>query len=156
PSCPLGIVGCDPYSQDCGGFAHFNTYKGFSGSAPTALGPPDAAFPAVYPSVPPANPPYWPVVPFQREWLGTDYPGGHSPGQSIKRLLRFSSSLVSYNSGATADIAYTLEEDAKEVVVTASCTPIAGVLKDALDYFTKSVFPPASNYPWPGAPNTQP
>jgi hypothetical protein len=142
PSCPLGIAGCDPYSQDCGGYAHFNTFKGFAGLAPTALGPPDAAFPAVYPSNPPASQQDWPVVPFKREWLGTDYPGGNSPESSIKRLLRFSTSLVSYNSAAPADTAYTLEEDAKEVALTASCTPIAGVLLDAYNYFVNSVFPP--------------
>jgi hypothetical protein len=156
PSCPLGIVGCDPYSQDCGGFAHFNTFKGFAGSAPTALGPPDAANPAVYPSNSPASAADWPVVPFRREWLGTDYPGGNSPEKSIKRLLRFSSALVSYASAATPDVAYTLEEDAKEVVVTASCTPIAGVLVDAYNYFVNSVFPPAANYPWTGGLGTDP
>jgi len=149
PSCPLGISGCDPYSQDCGGLAHFNTFKGFAGAAPRALGPPDATPPAVYPSNPPASPPDWPVVPFRREWLGTDYPGGNSPENAIKRLLRFTSSIVSYDSSQPADRAYRLEEDAKEVAVTASCTPLAGALLDAYNYFVKSVFPP----PTSGAPD---
>jgi len=143
-SCPISGPagsGCDPYSQDCGGLAHFNTFKGFAGVAPTALGPPDAASPAVFPSSPPASPQDWPVVPFKREWLGTDYPGGNSPEASIKRLLRFTSSIVSYNSGVSADRAYTLEEDAKEVVATAPGTPLAGALLDAYNYFVNSVFP---------------
>ena len=89
--------------MDCGGLAHFNTFKGFAGAAPTALGPPDAPFPTVYPVVPPASPADWPVVPFRREWLGTDYPGGNSPESAIKRLLRFTSSIVSYDSSAPAD-----------------------------------------------------
>jgi Neisseria PilC beta-propeller domain len=143
PSCPLGIPagGCDPYSMDCGGVAHFNTFKGFPGSAPNALGPADASNPTVFPVVPPASPADWPVVPFRREWLGTDYPGGNSPEASIKRLLRFTSSIVSYDSAATADRAYTLSEDAKEVVVTAPGTPLAGALLDAYNYFVNSVFP---------------
>ncbi len=150
PSCPLGIVGCDPFSQDCGGMAHFNTFKGFAGAAPSALGPPDVATPNVYPQTPPASPDDWPVVPFRREWLGTDYPGGNSPDGAIKRLLRFASSVVSYDSSAAADTAYTLAEDAKEVVVTTSCTPLAGALMDAYNYFVNSVFPPPTNS---GAPD---
>jgi Neisseria PilC beta-propeller domain len=143
PSCPLGIPpgGCDPYSMDCGGMAHFNTFKGFPGSAPNALGPPDSANPAVFPVAPPASPADWPIVPFRREWLGTDYPGGNSPEASIKRLLRFSSSIVSYDSAAPPERAYTLAEDAKEVAVTAPGTPISGVLLDAYNYFVNSVFP---------------
>jgi hypothetical protein len=141
PSCPLGIIGCDPYIQDCGGLAHFNTFKGFPGTAPNALGPPDVANPAVYPNNPPASPEDWPIVPFRREWLGTDYPGGNSPETSIKRLLRFTSSIVSYDSAAPASTAYRLEEDAKEVAVTAACTPLAGALLDAYNYFVNSVFP---------------
>ncbi len=138
PSCPLGIPagGCDPYSMDCGGMAHFNSFKGFPAAAPNGL-----LTPYVYPSAPPASPDDWPVVPFSREWLGTDYPGGNSPEAAIKRLLRFSSSIVSYDSAAPADRAYTLAEDAKEVVVTAPGTPIAGVLLDAYNYFVNSVFP---------------
>jgi hypothetical protein len=150
PSCPLGIVGCDPYTQDCGGLAHFNTFKGFPGTAPAALGPPDAAFPTVYPQNPPASPEDWPIVPFRRDWLGTDYPGGNSPETAIKRLLRFSSSIVSYDSSAPADTAYRLEEDAKEVAVTAACTPLAGALLDAYNYFVNSVFEPPT---FSGAPD---
>jgi hypothetical protein len=138
PSCPLGIPagGCDPYSMDCGGMAHFNSFKGFAASAPNGL-----LTPYVYPVAPAASPDDWPVVPFSREWLGTDYPGGNTPEAAIKRLLRFSSSIVSYDSAATADRAYTLAEDAKEVVVTAPGTPMAGVLIDAYNYFVNSVFP---------------
>ena len=149
PSCPLGIIGCDPYSQDCGGLAHFNTFKGFPGAAPAALGPPDAALPGVYPANPPASPADWPVIPFRREWLGTDYPGGNSPETAIKRLLRFTSSIVSYDSSQPAQSAYRLEEDAKEVAVTAAGTPLAGALLDAYNYFVNSVFPP----PTSGAPD---
>ncbi|HTY42146.1 MAG TPA: PilC/PilY family type IV pilus protein [Thermoanaerobaculia bacterium] len=138
PSCPLGIPagGCDPYSMDCGGMAHFNSFKGFPATAPNGL-----LSPYVYPSAPPASPDDWPIVPFRREWLGTDYPGGNSPEQAIKRLLRFSSSIVSYDSAAPPERAYTLAEDAKEVAVTAPGTPIAGVLYDAYNYFVNSVFP---------------
>jgi len=138
PSCPLGIPpgGCDPYSMDCGGVAHFNSFKGFPAAAPSGL-----LTPFVYPVAPPASPDDWPVVPFRREWLGTDYPGGNSPEAAIKRLLRFSSSIVSYDSAATADRAYTLAEDAKEVAVTAPGTPLSGVLLDAYNYFVNSVFP---------------
>jgi hypothetical protein len=152
PSCPLGIPagGCDPYSMDCGGMAHFNTFKGFPGQAPNALGPPDVANPNVYPVAPPASPADWPVVPFRREWLGTDYPGGNSPESSIKRLLRFSSSIVSYDSSQPPERAYTLAEDANEVVVTAPGTPIAGMLVDAYNYFVNAVFPaPPSSAPDP-------
>jgi Tfp pilus tip-associated adhesin PilY1 len=145
PSCPLGIVGCDPYVQDCGGYAHFNSYKGYPASAPTGL-----TTPYLYPSNPPASPDDWPVVPFRREWLGTDYPGGNSPESAIKRLLRFSSSIVSYNYGAPADSAYSLAENANEVAVTAPGTPIAGTLLDAYNYFVNTVFqPPTSGAPDP-------
>ena len=156
PSCPLGIIGCDPYTQDCGGLAHFNTFKGFPGTAPAALGPPDAPLPAVYPQNPPASPEDWPIVPFRRDWLGTDYPGGNSPESSIKRLLRFSSSIVSYNSAAPADSAYGLEEDAKEVALTAACTPLAGALLDAYNYFVNSVFEPPTNSGRAGSGNRLP
>ncbi|HEY2154712.1 MAG TPA: hypothetical protein VGH33_03720, partial [Isosphaeraceae bacterium] len=144
PSCPLGIPpgGCDPYSMDCGGMAHFNSFKGFPPSAPNGL-----LTPYVYPVAPPASSADWPVVPFRREWLGTDYPGGNSPEASIKRLLRFSSSIVSYDSAAPPERAYTLAEDAKEVVVTAPGTPMAGVLNDAYNYFVNSVFPTPTGGP---------
>ncbi len=125
--------------------AHFNSFKGFPASAPNGL----LGSTYVYPIAPAASPDDWPVVPFRREWLGTDYPGGNSPEAAIKRLLRFSSSIVSYDSAATADRAYTLAEDAKEVVVTAPGTPMAGVLLDAYNYFVNSVFPTPTN----GAPD---
>jgi hypothetical protein len=125
PSCPLGIVGCDPYVQDCGGLAHFNTFKGFPGTAPNALGPPDTANPAVYPNNAPASPQDWPIVPFRREWLGTDYPGGNSPESAIKRLLRFSSSIVSYRSSAPAD---TPTGSRRTPRVPTAAYPLAGAL----------------------------
>jgi hypothetical protein len=158
PSCPLRALGtCDPYSQDCGGFAHFNPFTtiegtSFAGAAPDALlNPPSAGNPHAYPVDPPAAPDTWPVVPFKRDWIGTDYPGGIAPDSAITRLLRFTSSIVSYNSAASSpDLAYRLEEDAKEVVLTATSTPVAGVLRDAYNYFVNAVFPPASNYPWTG------
>jgi hypothetical protein len=140
PSCPLGVFPCDPYSQDCGGMAHFNSFNGFPAAAPA-----DLLSPYLYPSNPPASSTDWPVVPFKREWLGTDYPGGNSPEAAIKRLLRFTSSIVGYDFSAPADTAYTLQEDAKEVVTTAPGTPIAGVLLDAYNYFVNSVFPPPTN-----------
>ncbi len=56
---------------------------------------------------------------------------------------------MSYDSSQPADSAYRLEEDAKEVAVTASCTPLAGALLDAYNYFVNSVFPP----PTSGAPD---
>jgi Neisseria PilC beta-propeller domain len=149
PSCPLGIPpgGCDPYSMDCGGMSHFNTFKSFPGAAPNALGPADSPSPAVYPVAAPLSPGDWPIVPFKREWIGTDYSGGNSPEAAIKRLLRFSSSIVSYNSAAPPETAYTLAEDAKEVAVTAPGTPIAGVLLDAYNYFVNSVFPTPPSVP---------
>src|SRR5215471_1342379 len=36
---------------------------------------------------------------------------------------------------------YRLEENAKNVIVTAPGTPLAGALKDAYDYLVNSVFP---------------
>ena len=59
----------------------------------------------------------------------------------IKRLLRFASSIVSYDSSATHMSEYRLEENARNVVVTAPGTPLAGALHDAYDYFVNAVFP---------------
>jgi hypothetical protein len=59
----------------------------------------------------------------------------------IKKLLRFASSIVQYNPTLPVALAYSLAEDAKNVVVTAPATPIAGSLADAYNYFKESVFP---------------
>ncbi|MDQ5839654.1 MAG: hypothetical protein M3537_00550, partial [Chloroflexota bacterium] len=134
PSCPVDAtrwVGptvvrpCDPYLEDCGGYAHYTA------SAPTGFTP--------YPAAPPPSPADWPVVPFPREWIGSD----QANVDVIKRLLRFTTSIVSYNSAASAASAYRLEESAVNVVTTAPKTPVAGALLDAYKYLTRSVFPDA-------------
>src|SRR5262249_16777807 len=141
PSCPLTGLACDPYAEDCGGLAHFNTFKGFAGAAPSALGPSDSPFPAPFPQNPPASPGAWPLLRCRRDCLGLDCPGGNPPAPAIKRLLRSPSSIVSYTPGAAPQDAYTLQEGSREVVATASGTPLAGALLDAYNYFVNSVFP---------------
>jgi Neisseria PilC beta-propeller domain len=124
-SCPFPplSVPCDVYSQDCGGFA-----KNFD-SAPSNFDP--------YPvTAPPLANTTWPVVPFPRDWIATDT----DSKPAIKRLLRFASSVVSYDSTQTHMNEYRLEETARDVVVTAPGTPLAGALKDAYDYFVNAVF----------------
>ena len=79
-----------------GALQSFKGFPGLRAQRPAGLDP------YVYPVAPAASPDDWPVVPFRREWLGTDYPGGNSPEAAIKRLLRFSSSIVSYDSAAPA------------------------------------------------------
>src|SRR5262249_48662083 len=70
-----------------------------------------------------------------------DYPNpGPSSSEAIRRLLRFVSSIVTYNSAAPVTSAYSLAEPSTEIVATASGTPLAGALQDAYDYFKKSVF----------------
>ena len=133
--------GCDPYSQDCGGYRALQHVQGLPGhgarrSACRTLARTSTRV------APAASPEDWPVVPFRREWLGTDYPGGNSPEAAIKRLLRFTLLDRQLRLGrARRTRAYTLDEDAKEVAVTAPGTPLAGALLDAYNYFVNSVFP---------------
>lgn len=87
-------------------------------------------------SVPPSQPD-WPVIPIPRDWGGF----GDAPSvPAIKRLLRFSTALVNYDSTQPHMSEYSLAEDANNVVVTAPGTPIAGVLLDAYNYFNNTVF----------------
>ena len=129
-SCPFPPLAnpCSPYTTDCGGIAHF------SDSAP--------ANPSYVPyqSFLPPSPADWPVVPFSRDWGAFKTTDGDSI-QAIKRLLRFTSSIVSYDSSAAHMDEYSLAEDARNVVVTAPGTPLAGSLRDVYNYFVNSVFP---------------
>ncbi len=122
PSCPGRAGACDVYTQDCGGMAHYAT------KAPAGYVP--------YPSSPPASIADWPVIPLPRDWIPADSPSV----PAIKRLLRFSSSIVNYDSTQPHMLEYSLAEDANDVVVTAPGTPVAGVLKDAYNYFQNTVF----------------
>ena len=138
-SCPFPPVSnpCNVYVQDCGGYAHYGAFTPLGGSALAPAGPPGYnPYPGIYPQ--PPSPADWPVVPFPRtEWVGSDVPS--TP--AIQRLLRFTSSIVSYNSAAAHMSEYSLAEDARSVVATAPGTPIAGVLYEAYNYFKNSVFP---------------
>ena len=156
-SCPLDLPTCDPSlpGNDCGGFARFapftsNNGTAYSGSAPAALVQAPNGSPYQL-DEPPAKD-KWPVVPFSRDWapydagVTADYPStGPSPDDSIRRLLRFVSSIVSYDSSAPVATAYQLKEAATEVVATAPGTPLAGALEDAYEYFEQSVFKTATN-----------
>ncbi len=130
-SCPFPPLAnpCSPYLTDCGGIAHF------SDSAP---GNPSYVPYAV--ATQPPNPTDWPVVPFPRDWGSFKTTDGDSI-QAIKRLLRFTSSIVNYDSTAPHMDEYTLAEDARNVVVTAPGTPLAGALRDVYTYLVNSVFP---------------
>ncbi len=125
-SCPFPPLGnpCDVYGQDCGGISK-HTVAAPSGynPYPVAAAPPGAAD--------------WPVVPFPRDWIPSDTPSA----PVIKRLLRFASSVVSYDSTAAHMSEYRLEENARNVVVSAPGTPLAGALHDAYNYFVNAVFP---------------
>ncbi|HZI65347.1 MAG TPA: PilC/PilY family type IV pilus protein, partial [Thermoanaerobaculia bacterium] len=122
-SCGAAVT-CDPYTQDCGGFSRY------ADAAPSGFDP--------YPGslADPLNEAYWPVVPFPREWIATDTPSL----PAAKRLLRPVSSVVSYDPTLPATQAYELEESAKNVVMTAPGSPIAGALRDAYKYFVETVF----------------
>jgi len=125
-SCPFPPLGnpCDVYSQDCGGIAKNSvaTPSGYN-PYPVAAAPPGAGD--------------WPVIPFPRDWIPSDTPSV----PVIKRLLRFASSVVSYDSTATHMSEYRLEENARNVVVSAPGTPLAGALHDAYNYLVNAVFP---------------
>lgn len=127
-SCAGAPNPCDVYTQDCGGLAKYNT------KVPTD---PNTGLPYVpYPLSAPLSQPDWPVIPMPRDWIATDQPSV----APIKRLLRFASSIVSYDPAQPHMSEYSLAEDANSVVVTAPGTPIAGVLLDAFNYFKNSVF----------------
>jgi hypothetical protein len=80
------------------------------------------------------------VIPFPRDWAPFKSSDSDSLA-AIKRLLRFSTSIVSYDSTQPHMSEYRLAEDANNVIVTAPSTPLAGALKDAYTYFVNSVFP---------------
>jgi hypothetical protein len=149
-SCPLDLSSCDPSvpGNDCGGFAHFADFSSNNGT-PYAGAAPKALLPSPYQTDEPLAKDKWPVVPFARNWapydagLSSDYPSpGPSSSEAIRRLLRFVSSIVTYNSGAPVTSAYSLAEYSTEVVATAPTTPLAGALEDAYEYFEQSVFKP--------------
>jgi hypothetical protein len=155
-SCPLDRPSCDPHAsgEDCGGFAHWGDFRSnngtnYSGSAPQSLGGPSGT---PYQQAEPPAKDKWPVVPFARDWApydagtGADYPNpGPSSSEAIRRLLRFVSSIVTYDSSAPVTTAYSLAEYSTEVVATAPTTPLAGALEDAYQYFEQSVFKTDSN-----------
>jgi hypothetical protein len=122
---------CDPYSQDCGGLALYA-----SRPDDPATGNPYDAYPS---GTPPPAPETWPLVPFPRDWA--PYKSTDSDSKAtIKRLLRFASSIVSFDSTKDHMSEYRLEESARDVVVISPGTPIAGSLRDAYNYFKNSVF----------------
>jgi hypothetical protein len=131
--CPGGS--CSVYGGDCGGFAHYGAHLTYAPAGPTGFDP--------YPSTAPDPPSEssWPVVPFQRDWIAGDTPNV----PVIKKLLRYASSVVRYDPNAEPWEAYRLEEDAKNVVISSSATPIGGSLRDAYNYFVNSVFPQADD-----------
>ncbi|MEP6992881.1 MAG: PilC/PilY family type IV pilus protein [Acidobacteriota bacterium] len=141
PSCPLNdyFAGtqCDVYVKDCGGLARYLSARPCDPANPevSCAGGGYNAYPDALTKPPSSDD--WVVVPFKRDYIATDT--DNAP--VIKRLLRFASSIVSYDSAAPTANAYQLKEDAKNVVVTAPGTPIGGALHDAYNYFVKSVFP---------------
>ncbi|HEY6146764.1 MAG TPA: PilC/PilY family type IV pilus protein, partial [Thermoanaerobaculia bacterium] len=132
-SCPFPPMAnpCDPYTVDCGGIALYNDAKpsGYD-PYPGATDPPSQA--------------NWPVIPFPRDWAPYKSTDTDSVA-AIKRLLRFSSAVVNYDQTAPHMSEYTLAEDARNVIVTAPGTPLAGALSDAYHYFVNSVFPQADD-----------
>jgi len=143
PSC-VAPNPCDVYTQDCGGIAKFSDHtptdlsgapydpygaSGCPSSGPTLPNCPDSAFAS-----------RWPVVPFPRDWIGSDT----DSKAASKRLLRFASSIVDFNSLASHGNEYTLAEDAINVVTTTPNTPVAGAIYDAYKYFQESVIPDAA------------
>ncbi|HXM76398.1 MAG TPA: hypothetical protein VN971_06465, partial [Thermoanaerobaculia bacterium] len=118
-----------PCSGDVGGFTKYSVLP------PTGFTPyPAAAAPA------PPRPDLWPIVPFQRDWK-PDTPNV----PVLKKLLRFVSSIISYNSAMPVLTAYTLEESMNDTVIASGNTPIAGALKDVYQYLKLSVFPDTSD-----------
>jgi hypothetical protein len=120
---------CAFFGGDVGGFTTYSVLP------PTGFNPyPAAAAPA------PPRPDLWPIVPFQRDWK-PDTPNV----PVLKKLLRFVSSIVSYNSALPVLTAYTLEESMNDTVIASGNTPIAGALKDVYQYLKLSVFPDTSD-----------
>jgi len=128
-----------PANADCGGFAKYAPTPPSQSAAPeTAPGVVYQPYPGA--SADPPAPEFWPVIPFPRPWDVSDTPNV----PIIKKLLRFVSSIVSYDPALPASLAYTLAESAKNVIMPAPGTPIAGALLDAYKYFKNSIFPDAS------------
>src|SRR5215831_4617324 len=136
---------CNPYSADCGGMAHF-----YDSTGTTFLNAPDkpdgsgSTFVPYTTLVPPSKQD-WPAVPFQRgDWTNNN-PNDAPNVPVIKRLMRMVSSLVAFDPDEShgALNAYSLAENANNVVMPAPGTPIAGVLLDAYKYFKNTVFPDA-------------
>jgi hypothetical protein len=145
PSHPLPAPApCNVYAAGhlCGGLALFD------GHPHDVANNPYVPYPT---GPPPPAPEYWPLVPFPRDWSPFS---GSNPGSdansvtAIKRLLRFASSIVSFDSGAVHMSEYQLAEDAGNVVVMAAGTPIAGSLRDAYNYFKNSVQAPSVQDPF--------
>src|SRR5262249_26563091 len=139
-----GPGNCNPYVEDCGGFAHFNQFTPVGASSPLPASGPPGYVPYPGGTEPPSLPD-WPMVPFARDY--PPYSGSDSdPVPAIKRLLRLPPSIVSYdstrghmqNNGTGGE--YKLEEDPRSVLVTADGTPLHGSLFDAYNYFVNTVF----------------
>ncbi len=126
-SCPYSPPGpCNVYTQDCGGMAK-NLTDGPAGYVP---------YPGASPLPPPSSTD-WARIPFPRDWVGSDAPSA----PAIKRLLRFASSIVRYDSLAPHMQEYSLAEDSRNVAITSPGTPLAGVLRDVYKYLKNSAFP---------------
>src|SRR5262249_42469936 len=95
-SCPFAIKNpppCNIYTQDCGALAHFPSHTTVAGT--TSPGSPIAGY-VPYPVGPiPPSQSDWPVVPFPRDWAPFSASDASSV-PAIKKLLRFSSSIVSF------------------------------------------------------------
>lgn len=132
-SCPFPPIAnpCDPHTTDCGGIAKYDD-GALNVAKPSGYTP--------YPVSIAPSPADWPVIPFPRDWGA--YKGSDADSiPAIKRLLRFTSSIVSYDKTKPHMNEYSLAEDARNVIATAPGTPLAGALWDAYNYFNNSVFP---------------
>src|SRR5262245_42223424 len=111
---------------------------GQSPCPPTAETASGSVYTPYAPGSEPPAPESWPLVPIPRDWAPYKNTDGDS-STAIKRLLRFASSIVSFDSTRSYMSEYSLAEDATNVVVTAPGTPIAGALRDAYLYFKNTV-----------------
>src|SRR5262249_11857307 len=124
-------------TQDCGGFAHYKEFTPVGQITPLPAAGPNGYVAHAVPT--PPGPQFMPAIPFPRDWAPFATSDADST-KAISRLLRFTTALVNYNSGAGHMSEYTLAEGSRQVVAVAPGTPIAGVLFDAYNYFKHSVF----------------
>jgi len=140
PSHPLPIQrNCDVYQfgHPCGGLALYKC-GGQTPCEATATKADSTMYVPYAPGTEPPAPESWPLVPIPRDWTPYKNTDGDS-ATAIKRLLRFASSIVSFDSTQPYMNEYSLAEDASNVVVTAPGTPIAGALRDAYLYFKNTI-----------------